>query len=62
MNNQTNIEATVFAGVVGLIIIALAFTILHFRNPQIEAKCIAKGGQVLVTPGRISSCLYPSHN
>jgi len=58
MNNQTNIEATVFAGVVGIIIIALAFAILHFRNPQIEAQCISKGGQVLSTPGRISSCLY----
>jgi uncharacterized membrane protein YjfL (UPF0719 family) len=60
MRNQTNIEATVFAGVVGIVIVVLAFTILHFRNPQIEAQCIAKGGQVLTTPGRISSCLYPS--
>ncbi len=60
MNNQTNIEATVFAGVVGIVIVVFAFTILHFRNPQIEAQCIAKGGQVLVTPGRISSCLYPA--
>lgn len=60
MNNQTNIEPTVFAAVVGILLIVLAFTILHFRNPQIEAQCIAKGGQVLTTPGRISSCLYPS--
>ena len=58
MNNQTNIEATVIAAIVGIIIIALSFTILHFRNPQIEAQCISKGGQVLSTPGRISSCLY----
>lgn len=62
MNNQTNIEATVFATVFGLIIVALAFTILHFRNPQIEAKCIERGGQVIATPGRMSSCLYPPHN
>ena len=60
MNNQTNIEATVIAAIFGIILIAFAFTILHFRNPQIEAKCIANGGQVLDTPGRISSCLYPS--
>jgi len=59
MNNQTNIEATVFAAIFGLIIIALAFAVLH---PQIEAKCIAKGGQVLATPGRLSSCLYPPRN
>jgi uncharacterized membrane protein len=58
MSNQTNIEATVIAAIVGILIIALSFTILHFRNPQIEAQCISKGGQVLSTPGRISSCLY----
>jgi uncharacterized membrane protein len=58
MNNRINIEATVFAAVVGILLIVLAFTILHFRNPQIEAQCIAKGGQVISTPGRISSCLY----
>jgi hypothetical protein len=58
MNKQNDIEATVFVTVVGIIIIALSFAILHLRNPQIEAKCIAKGGQVLSTPGRISSCLY----
>jgi hypothetical protein len=57
---RNDIEATVFAAILGIILIALSFTILHFRNPQIEAKCIANGGQVLDTPGRISSCLYPS--
>ena len=58
MNNQTNIEPSVFAAIFGLILVALAFAILHFRNPQIEAQCLAKGGQVIATPGRISSCLY----
>ncbi len=58
MNNQTNIEATAIVAILGIILIALAFTVLHFRNPQIEAKCIERGGQVLTTPGRISSCLY----
>ena len=58
MNNRTDIEATLFAAIFGLVIIALAFTILHFRNPQIEAQCVSKGGQVFVTPGRLSSCLY----
>jgi hypothetical protein len=58
MIKQTDIEATVFAAILGIILIALSFTILHFRNPQIEAKCISKGGQVISTPGRISSCLY----
>ena len=27
-------------------------------NPKIEAQCIEKGGQVLATPGKFSSCLY----
>jgi len=58
MNNQTNIEASVFAAIFGLILVALAFAILHFRNPQIESQCLAKGGQVIATPGRFSSCLY----
>lgn len=60
MNNQTPIEATAIAVVVGILLIVFSFAILHFRNPQIEAKCIEQGGQVLSTPGRISSCLYPS--
>jgi len=55
---KNDIEATVFAAIFGLIIVALAFTILHFRNPQIEAQCVSKGGQVISTPGRLSSCLY----
>jgi hypothetical protein len=58
MIKQTDIEATVIASVVGILIIVFAFTVLHFRNPQIEAQCIAKGGQIIATPGRISSCLY----
>ncbi len=58
MIKQTDIEATVIASVVGILIIVFAFTVLHFRNPQIEAQCIAKGGQIISTPGRISSCLY----
>jgi hypothetical protein len=62
MIKQTDIEATVFATVVGLLIVILAFTVLHIRNPQIEAQCISKGGQVIATPGRISSCLYSPKN
>jgi hypothetical protein len=29
-------------------------------NPKIESQCISKGGQVLATPGKFSSCLYPT--
>lgn len=58
MPTRSEIEAIVIVAVIGIVIIALSLTVLHFRNPQIEAQCIAKGGQVLSTPGRISSCLY----
>jgi hypothetical protein len=58
MNTRTDIEATVIATILGIALIAIALLILHVRNPQIEAQCLAKGGQVLSTPGRISSCLY----
>jgi hypothetical protein len=58
MNKQTDIELTVVSLIVGIALIAIALLILHIRNPQIEAQCLAKGGQVLMTPGRISSCLY----
>jgi len=58
MIKQTDIEATVITAILGALLIIVAFTILHFRNPQIEAQCLAKGGQVIATPGRLSSCLY----
>jgi hypothetical protein len=60
MIKQTDIEATAIVAILGIIFIASALLILHIRNPQIEAKCIERGGQVLTTPGRISSCLYPA--
>jgi hypothetical protein len=60
MIKQTDIEATVVAAIFGILLIAFAFAVLHFRNPQIEVQCLAKGGQVIATPGRISSCLYSS--
>jgi hypothetical protein len=43
-----------------VICFALVAVLLAFENPNIEAKCAAKGGQVLVRPGHISSCLYPA--
>ena len=58
MIKQTDTEAVVIATILGIALIAIALLILHIRNPQIEAQCLAKGGQVLMTPGRISSCLY----
>ena len=44
--------------VVGIAFLALCVCVINVRNQQIEAQCISKGGQVLETPGRISSCLY----
>ena len=58
--NNTDTQASLIVMFLGILLVIFAFTLLHFRNPQIEAKCIAQGGQVLSTPGRISSCLHPT--
>jgi hypothetical protein len=57
MNGQT--QANIIITIIGILFIALCLFIINIRNTGIEAQCIAKGGQVLVTPGKISSCLYP---
>ena len=41
-----------------LIFFASCVVGLKTINPKIEAQCIEKGGQVLATPGKFSSCLY----
>jgi len=53
-----DLEAPVFGLIVGIIFILLGITVLYTINPKIESHCISKGGQVISTPGRISSCLY----
>jgi hypothetical protein len=47
-----------FAGVMMLVAFGLALAI-KATNVKIEARCIAQGGQVLVTPGEVSRCLLP---
>jgi hypothetical protein len=58
-NNETWFEVFVYLGI-GVVFLAFAAILLAFTNPQIEAQCAAKGGQVLVRPGHLSSCLYPA--
>jgi acyl-coenzyme A thioesterase PaaI-like protein len=44
------------------VIIGLAIgylTMLNRANVKIEARCLAQGGQVIVTPGEVSRCLLP---
>lgn len=53
-----NLDAPVFGLIVGLIFILLGFSIVYIANPKIEEHCLHKGGQVIATPGRLSSCLY----
>ena len=60
MMNTGETQASLIVMFLSILLVVFAYTILHFRNPQIEAKCMANGGQILVTPGRISSCLYPA--
>jgi hypothetical protein len=47
-----------FSGVIMLVAFGLALAI-KATNVKIEARCIAQGGQVLVTPGEVSRCLLP---
>jgi hypothetical protein len=47
-----------FGGVIMLVAFGLALAI-KATNVKIEARCIAQGGQVLVTPGEVSRCLLP---
>jgi hypothetical protein len=58
-NNTTWFEVFLALGA-GIILIALAAGLLALTNPKVEAKCQAAGGQVLVSPGHVSSCLYPA--
>jgi protein-S-isoprenylcysteine O-methyltransferase Ste14 len=58
-SNSTWFEVFVYLGI-GIAFLAIAAFLLSITNPRIEAKCAAKGGQVLVRPGQISSCLYPA--
>jgi len=58
-NNTTWFEVFVTLGA-GLVLILIAAGMLSFTNPQLEAQCAAKGGQILQTPGHISSCIYPA--
>jgi hypothetical protein len=60
MNNNTTSFGVFIALGFGIVLILISFGLLSITNPKIEAKCQAKGGQVLITPGRISSCLYPA--
>ena len=58
-NNATWTEVflTLGAGVFLLLVVGL---MLSLSNPKLEEQCAAKGGQVLVRPGHLSSCLYPA--
>jgi len=51
-------DGSVFVVIVGLVFLLIAFGAYQVINPRIEAECIEKGGQVLATPFRYSSCLY----
>ena len=58
-NNTTWFQISVTLGA-GFVLLVVAAGLLAITNPRIEAKCIAKGGQVFAVPGHPSSCLYPA--
>jgi hypothetical protein len=47
-----------FPVIFGVLFFTIMIGAYQVINPRIEADCIAKGGQVLATPFRYSSCLY----
>ena len=55
-------QIATYALVAGIIVrLAAGIAILTNRaNVKIEARCLAQGGQVLVTPGEVSRCLLPT--
>ena len=57
-NNTTWFQIFVTLGA-GIVFLLIAAGMLSITNPRVEAKCQAAGGQVLVRPGNVSSCLYP---
>lgn len=60
MNNSTTwFETFLYLGI-GIVFLIFAAGIVAISNPNIEAQCAAKGGQVLYRPGHLSSCLYPA--
>jgi hypothetical protein len=60
MNNNTSwFEVFVTLGT-GIFLLLIAVGMLSITNPKLETKCQAAGGQVLVRPGHLSSCLYPA--
>ena len=58
-NNTTWFEVFVTLGA-AFVLLVVAASLLALTNPKLEAKCQAVGGQVLVRPGHLSSCLYPA--
>ena len=60
MNNNTTWFEVFIALGAGFVLLVVAAGLLAITNPRIEAKCIAKGGQVFARPGNVSSCLYPA--
>ena len=55
---------TLKATAIAILLIAMATAgyaaLLNTGNARIEARCTARGGQALVTPGEVSRCLLPT--
>ena len=58
-NNTTWIEVLLSLGF-GLVLLMIVGVVLAVSNPQIEANCAAKGGQIFSSPGHLNSCIYPA--
>ena len=60
MNNKTDWLTVLLSLGFGFLLLFSSQILLNITNPKVEQKCEEKGGQVLVRPGHVSSCLYPA--
>ena len=60
MNNKTDWLTVLLSLGFGFLLLFSSQILLNITNPKVEQKCAEKGGQVLIRPGHVSSCLYPA--
>ena len=60
MNNKTDWLTVLLSLGFGFFLLFSSQILLNITNPKVEQKCAEKGGQVLVRPGHVSACLYPT--
>jgi hypothetical protein len=55
-------NAAAYSIAAGLVVLVTFVLVVATKavNVKVESRCIAQGGQVIVTPGEVSRCLLPA--